>query len=115
MNMQTSDMKVFLQSLNQGQMDECENDEKKLIEILASGWSEHAGVRFHRAMLCLRCIDPKVTVEGVFEVALRIGLEALQQNRKDDPAKRRAAQRDRQLRELQKSENRRKRAGVRGI
>lgn len=77
MNMQTSDMKVFLQSLNQEQMDECENDEKKLSEIFASGWSEHVAVRFHRALLCLRRIDPNVTVEGVFEAALLIGLASL--------------------------------------
>jgi hypothetical protein len=77
MNMQTSDMKVFLQSLNQEQMDECENDEKKLSEIFASGWSERTAVLFHGAMLCLRRIDPKVTVEGVFEAAILSGLASL--------------------------------------
>lgn len=124
MDMQTLDVDIFLRSLTEEQMDTCESDEKKLEEIFKEGWSEETAVRFHRAMICARRITPDATVEGVFETALRVGLTFLadlgaekKQNREDDtPAKlRRAAQRDRQLRERQKSENRRKRAGVRGV
>jgi hypothetical protein len=91
--MQTLDLEVFMRSLTEEQMDACESDEKKLGEIFEAGWSEHTAVRFHRAMLCTKRIDPEVTVDGVLEVALWVGLSflanervfaRLKQNREDD-------------------------------
>jgi hypothetical protein len=93
MNMQTLDLEVFMRSLTEEQMDACESDEKKLGEIFEAGWSENTAVRFHRAMLSTRRIDPEVTVDGVLEVALWVGLSflgnegvfaRLKQNREDD-------------------------------
>lgn len=81
MNMQTLDMGIFLQSLTPDQIDVCENDQKRLAEIFEAGWSEETAVLFHRAML-FRRIDPKVTVEGLFESALRVGLSSLVDERK---------------------------------
>ena len=67
-------MEVFMKSVTEEQADACESDEKQLGEIFSAGWSEATAVLFHRAMLHARRVDPNVTVEGVFEVALRLGL-----------------------------------------
>ncbi len=92
MDNQTS-MKEFLESLTEEQADTCESDEKQLAEIFGSGWSEATAVQFHRAMLHARRVEPGATVEGVFEVAFRIGLSVignedvfarLNQEREDD-------------------------------
>ena len=74
MDNQTSKMEVFLKSLTEEQTDTCECDEKQLAEIFSAGWTEEAAVHFHRALLHARHVDPAVTVEGAFEVALRLGL-----------------------------------------
>jgi hypothetical protein len=99
MDMQTLDVDIFLSSLTEEQMSVCEKDEEKLNEIVREGWSEEAIVRFCRAMICARRINPAATVEGVLELALRMGLSSLtqelttparKQNREDDaPTKRR--------------------------
>jgi hypothetical protein len=77
MDMQTLDVEIFLRSLTEEQMDACENDEKKLNEIVREGFSEEVIVRFCRAMICARRITPDATVEGVLEVALRVGMTFL--------------------------------------
>jgi hypothetical protein len=77
MNTRTLNMEVFTRSLTHSQMRTCENDEKALGAIFATGWSESAAVQFHRTMLAARRVEPGVTVEGVFEVALSIGLSFL--------------------------------------
>ncbi len=74
MDMQTVDLKVFLKSLTEVQAEMCESDEKQLAEIFNEGWSEATSVLFHRAMLHGRGINPTITVEGVFEEALHLGL-----------------------------------------
>ncbi len=85
MDMQTLDMEIFLRSLTEDQMNTCESDEKKLAEIFAKGWSIKTAVRFHRAMLCARRLTPDATVDGVFELALHIGLSALCDERLTTP------------------------------
>ena len=86
-------LKEFLESLTEEQADTCESDEKQLAEIFGGGWSEATSVQFHRTMLHARRVNPDVTVEGVFEVAFRIGLSVigdedvfarLNQEREDD-------------------------------
>lgn len=74
MDSQTLDLEVFLQSLTEEQADTCESDEKQLAQIFSEGWSEANAVRFHRAMVHARRVEPGVSVEGVFEVALQLGL-----------------------------------------
>ncbi len=74
MDMQTSDLKVFLMSLTEEQADKCESDEKQLAKIFNEGWSEENAVRFHRAMFHARRVQSSVTVEGLFEVAFHLGL-----------------------------------------
>src|SRR5438270_2557973 len=74
MDNQTLTMEVFLKSLTEEQTDTCESDEKQLSEIFSEGWSEENAVRFHRAMLHARRVEPGVTVEGVFEIAFQLGL-----------------------------------------
>lgn len=129
MNMETLDMEVFLRSLTEEKMDVCENDEKKLGEILKNGLSEEAAVRFYRTILCTRRIDPEVTVEGVFEVALWVGLSflgdeevfaRLKQNREGDVIVYGIARRDgkdigRTSGTVLIPAKRRKRGGVRGV
>ena len=67
-------MEVFLKSLTEEQANTCESDEKQLSQIFSAGWSEASAVHFHRAMLHARRVDPSVTVEGIFESALHLGL-----------------------------------------
>ena len=75
MDNQTLSMEVFLKSLTADQANVCESDEKQLAEVFSAGWSEASAVRFHRAMLhSRRILAADVTVEGVFEEALRLGL-----------------------------------------
>lgn len=74
MDNKTLNAEAFLKSLTDAEMDVCESEEKQLAEIFSEGWSEENGVRFHRAMLHARRVKPDVTVEGVFEVALMLGL-----------------------------------------
>lgn len=74
MDNQTLDLETFLKSLTEEQADSCESDERQLAEIFSEGWSEANAVRFHRAMLHARRIEPGVTVEGVFEIAFQLGL-----------------------------------------
>lgn len=74
MDNQTLDLEAFLKSLTEEQADTCKRDEKQLAEILSEGWSEANAVRFHRAMLHARRVEPGVTVEGVFEIAFQLGL-----------------------------------------
>jgi len=74
MDNQTLDLEVFLKSLTEEQADSCESDEKQLAVIFNEGWSEANAVRFHRAMLHARRVEPGVTVEGVFEIAFQLGL-----------------------------------------
>jgi len=75
MDNQTLDLKAFMKSLSEEQSESCESDEKQLAVIFDEGWSEANAVRFHRAMLHARRVKPGVTVEGIFEVALYLGLE----------------------------------------
>ena len=74
MDNQTLDLEVFMKSLTEEQADSCESDEKQLAVIFNEGWSEANAVRFHRAMLHARRVEPGVTVEGVFEIAFQLGL-----------------------------------------
>jgi hypothetical protein len=74
MDSKTLEMEVFLKSLTEEQADVCESDEKQLAVIFSEGWSEANAVRFHRAMLHARRVNPGVTVEGVFEATLYLGL-----------------------------------------
>ena len=74
MDNQTLSIEVFLKSLTEEQADACESDETQLAQIFSEGWSEANAVRFHRAMLHVRRVDPNATVEGLFEVALHLGL-----------------------------------------
>lgn len=93
MDNQTLSMEAFVKSLTEEQAGMCEKDENQLGDIFRAGWSEETSVRFHRAMLHARRVEPNVTVEGVFEVALRVGLSfignedifaRLNQGREDD-------------------------------
>ena len=74
MDNKTLDMEAFLKSLTEDQADTCESDEKQLAKIFDEGWSDANAVHFHRAMLHARRVNPDVTVEGVFEAALHLGL-----------------------------------------
>jgi hypothetical protein len=74
MDNQTSSMEVFLKSLTGEQADTCERDEKLLTEIFHAGLSEVTAVQFHRTVLRARRVKPDTTVEGIFEVAFRLGL-----------------------------------------
>ncbi len=73
MDNQTLDLKTFMKSVTEEEADICESDEKQLAAIFSEGWSEETSVRFHRAMLHARRIEPGVTVEGLFELVLRCG------------------------------------------
>jgi hypothetical protein len=93
MDNQTLSVEVFLKSLTEEQAETCERDEKQLAEFFNEGWSEENAVRFHRAMLHARRVDPGVTVEGIFEAAFNLGLSfigdedvlaRLYQGREDD-------------------------------
>jgi hypothetical protein len=74
MDNQTLDFEIFAKSLTEEQANTCESDEKQLAQIFSEGWSEENAVRFHRAMLHARRVEPGVTVEGIFEIALQLGL-----------------------------------------
>lgn len=74
MDNQTLNLEVFGRSLTEEQAAICESNEKQLGEIFSTGWSEESAVCFHRAMLHARRVDPKVTVEGIFEIAFQLGL-----------------------------------------
>lgn len=74
MDSHTLDLGVFVRSLTEEQSDTCVSDEKQLGEIFSAGWSEQTAVLFHRAMLHTRRVEPDVTVEGLFEAALNLGL-----------------------------------------
>ncbi|MDR3764437.1 MAG: hypothetical protein P4M01_10110 [Acidobacteriota bacterium] len=93
MDDQALSMEAFLTSLTEEQVNTCESDEKQLAEIFDSGWSDATAVQFHRAMLHARHVGVNVTVEGVFEMAFRLGLAflgdegvlaRLKQEREDD-------------------------------
>jgi hypothetical protein len=77
MDNQTLSIDVFGESLTKEQSDACERDEVELGRIFSEGWSEENAVRFHRAMLHARRVEPEVTVDALFEFALRIGLSFL--------------------------------------
>jgi hypothetical protein len=77
MDNKTLDLTTFIKSLTAEQADACESDENQLAEIFREGWSEANAVCFHRTMLNARRVDPDITVEGVFEVAFKHGLECV--------------------------------------
>lgn len=74
MDNQTTSMEVFAKSLSEEEAAMCEKDEAQLSEIFSAGWSEKNAVQFHRAMLNARRVEPSFTVEGIFELALQLGL-----------------------------------------
>ena len=74
MDTKTESMNVLLDSLTEEQVRQCGEDENQLSGIMGEGLSEANAVRFHRAMLTARRIKADVTVEGLLEVALVVGL-----------------------------------------
>jgi hypothetical protein len=75
MDNETLDVGIFLKSLTAEQVEMCERDEDQLAAICREGLSEANAVRFQRAMLRARRAVPDATVGGVFEFALKLGLE----------------------------------------
>ena len=73
MDMQTSDMEVFIRSLTDEEIAVCESDEESIGKILCAGLSERTAVEFHRAMLRARRFTEGATTEGVLEAALVAG------------------------------------------
>ena len=74
MDTKTESIEGLLCSLTEEQIGQCVEDENQLSGIMGEGLSEANAVRFHRAMLTARRVNPDVTVEGLLEVALLVGL-----------------------------------------
>ena len=67
----------FCKSLSTAEWDEAEAIEVKLHEVMSVGLTEATAIQFVRTVMAARKVMPSVTVVGVFDTALGIGLSYL--------------------------------------
>jgi hypothetical protein len=77
MDNETLEIGIFLKSLSAEEVDECESYENELTAIRNEGLSEANAVCFVRTMLVVKRLMPDATVEGLSELAFKLGLAAV--------------------------------------
>jgi hypothetical protein len=102
-------IRKFIESLSPAQWDEAEAIEAELAKLLREGQSEYVAHMFVATVMAIRKIHSDATVEGIYEVAIRLGLQALANHDVNKPAK---AGHKRSVRVIGVPGNRHARAGV---